>query len=63
LVTYLAAACSDETVRVFDRTTWEEVSKFTWKSGRLRSVTYSADGTLAAAGSDTGQVIVWDVDE
>jgi WD40 repeat protein len=59
----LAAACNDETVRVFDTTTWEEVSKFIWKSGRLRSVTYSADGTLAAAGSDTGKVIVWDVDE
>ncbi len=59
----LAVACNDETVRVFDTTTWEDVSKFTWKSGRLRSVTYSADGTLAAAGSDTGKVIVWDVDE
>jgi WD40 repeat protein len=59
----LAVACNDETVRVFDTSTWEEVSKFTWKSGRLRSITYSADGTLAAAGSDTGKVIVWDVDE
>lgn len=59
----LAAACNDETVRVFDTTSWEEVSKFVWKSGRLRSVAYSADGTLAAAGSDTGKVVVWDVDE
>lgn len=59
----LAVACNDGTVRVFDTTAWEEVGKYEWKSGRLRSVTYSADGTLAAAGSDTGKVVVWDVDE
>jgi WD40 repeat protein len=59
----LAVACNDGTVRVFDTTTREEVGKYVWKSGRLRSVTYSADGTLAAAGSDTGKVVVWDVDE
>ncbi|HEY1192301.1 MAG TPA: WD40 repeat domain-containing protein [Gemmata sp.] len=59
----LAAACNDETVRVYDAATLEEVKKYTWKSGRLRSVAFSPDGTLAAAGSDTGKVVVWDVDE
>jgi WD40 repeat protein len=29
---------------------------------RLRSVAFSPDGVLAAAGSDTGKVVVWDVD-
>ncbi|MBX9581170.1 MAG: WD40 domain-containing protein [Gemmataceae bacterium] len=29
---------------------------------RLRSVAFSPDGTLCAAGSDTGKVVVWDFD-
>jgi hypothetical protein len=58
---YLAAASNDETVKLYDTTTGE-VRAFTWKLGRLRSIAFSADGTLAAAGTDKGQVVVWDVD-
>ena len=28
----------------------------------MRSIAFGPDGTLAAAGSGTGKVIVWDVD-
>jgi WD40 repeat protein len=35
---------------------------YTWNIGRMRSIAFSPDGTLAAAGSDTGKIIVWDVD-
>jgi len=34
----------------------------TWIAGGLRSVAFSPDGLLAAAGSDTGKIVVWDVD-
>lgn len=34
----------------------------TLKTGGLRSVAFSPDGLLAAAGSDTGKIVVWDVD-
>ena len=33
-----------------------------WNIGRLRSIAFSPDGTLAAAGSDTGRIVVWDVE-
>ena len=43
--------------------TLKQVHKWTWKLGPLRSVAYSPDGTVGAAGSDDGRVVVWDVDE
>jgi WD40 repeat protein len=59
---YLAATSNDATVKLYDTTTWEIARTFTWNVGRMRSVAFSPDGTLAAAGSDSGRVVVWDVD-
>ena len=59
---YLAATSNDESVKLYDTATWEIARTFTWDIGRMRSVAFSPDGTLAAAGSDTGNVVVWDVD-
>ncbi len=59
---YLFTTSNDETVHVFDTATWERVSRFTWRMGRLRAVAVSADGSLAAAGNDKGEVVVWDTD-
>jgi WD40 repeat protein len=59
---YLAVTGNDETVRLHDAATLREVRAYTWDIGRVRSVCFSPDGTLAAAGSDDGKVVVWDVD-
>jgi WD40 repeat protein len=59
---YLAATSNDETVKLYDTTTWEVAHTFAWDIGKMRSVAFSRDGTLAAAGSDKGQIVVWDVD-
>lgn len=59
---YLAATSNDETVKLYDTTTWEVARTFTWDIGRMRSIAFSHDGTLAAAGGDSGKVVVWDVD-
>jgi WD40 repeat protein len=58
----LAVTNNDKTVQVIDTRTWARTHSFTWEIGRMRSITFSPDGMLAAAGSDTGKVVVWDVD-
>jgi WD40 repeat protein len=59
---YLAATSNDKTVKFYDTTTWKLAKTFTWDIGKMRSIAFPPDGTLAAAGSDKGKVIVWDVD-
>jgi WD40 repeat protein len=59
---YLAATSNDATVKLFDTSTWKVAHAFDWDIGRLRSVAFSPDGMLAAAGGDRGQIVVWDVD-
>jgi WD40 repeat protein len=59
---YLFTTSNDATVTVWDTDTWTRVKRFDWAIGRLRSVAVSPDGLLAAAGSDRGKVVVWDVD-
>ena len=59
---FLAATSNDTTVKLYDTGSWKLATTFTWEIGRLRSVAFSPDGTLAAVGSDTGKVVVWDVD-
>jgi WD40 repeat protein len=59
---YLATSANDAIVKVYDTTTWNPVRAFHWDIGRLRSVTFSPDGMLAAAGGDRGKMVVWDVD-
>jgi len=59
---YLAATSNDETVKVYETTTWKVARVYQWEIGRMRSVAFSRDGMLAAAGGDRGDVVVWDVD-
>lgn len=49
-------------VKVYDLTMLKVVHKWNWKLGPLRGVAYSPDGTLGAAGSEDGRIVVWDVD-
>lgn len=55
--------CGDDArVRVWDADSFAEVKSLQWGLGRLRSVAVSADGTLAAAGGEDGNIVVWDLD-
>ncbi|MBA4068150.1 MAG: hypothetical protein C0501_31505 [Isosphaera sp.] len=59
---YLATTSNDAAVKLYDTTSWQVAKTYTWDVGRMRSVAFSPDGSLAAAGTDTGKVVVWDVD-
>jgi WD40 repeat protein len=59
---FLATVSNDETVRVWDARTWAEHTTFTWKVGRLLNISFAPDGLRAAAGSDRGQIVIWDVE-
>jgi WD40 repeat protein len=59
---FLAATSNDATVKLYDTTTWKMEQAFNWDIGRLRSIAFSPDGMLAAAGGDKGKIVVWDVD-
>jgi WD40 repeat protein len=59
---YLFTTSSDATVSVWDTDSWVRVKRLAWDIGELRAVAVSPDGLLAAAGSDRGRVVVWDVD-
>lgn len=58
----LFATSNDTTVHVFDTRTWARSGQFTWRLGRLKAITVSPDGTLAAAGGDKGDIVIWDID-
>ncbi len=61
-VTSNAGKPSDATVHVFDTSSWNRTEQFAWKMGNLKAVAVTPDGTLAAAGSDHGEIVIWDVD-
>jgi WD40 repeat protein len=66
----VACARTDGTVTFWDVEKLEQLRTFDWKGKnapssvqlRLVSVAFSADGALAAAGTEDGKVVVWDVD-
>jgi WD40 repeat protein len=49
-------------VRLWDTATWKETAAFDWRIGPVTAVALGPEGTLAAAGSDTGAIVVWDLD-
>lgn len=61
--TQLATASNDTAATIWDPTSWEVRRRYEWEIGRLRTVCFAPDGLRCAAGSDSGQVVVWDLDD
>jgi WD40 repeat protein len=58
----VACARTNGTVTFWDAEKREQLRTLDWKAGRLVSVAFSPDGALAAAGTEDGKIVVWDVD-
>jgi WD40 repeat protein len=61
--TKFATTSNDTAATVWDTRTWELRKRYEWQIGRLRTVAFSPDGLRCAAGSDAGQIVVWDLDD
>jgi WD40 repeat protein len=59
----LACSRNNGTVCFWNVEKRELVRVLDWKLGKLVSVAFSPDGCIGAAGTEDGQVIVWDMDE
>ena len=59
---HLLTVSNDETVRVWDARSWVERTTINWTIGALINLAISPDGVRAAAGSDSGKVVIWDLD-
>lgn len=58
----VACARTDGTVTFWDAEAREPIRTLDWKAGKLVSLAFAPDGALAAAGTEDGKVVVWDVD-
>ena len=58
----VACARTNGTVTFWDAEKREQLRTFDWKAGKLVSVAFAPDGALAAAGTEDGKIVVWDVD-
>lgn len=59
---HLATASNDCRVTLWDAEAWQPAHVFRWQAGRARSVAFAPDGLVAAVGTDTGAVVLFDVD-
>jgi WD40 repeat protein len=61
--TRLATTSNDTAATIWDATIWEVRRRYAWDIGRLRVVCFASDGLRCAAASDTGRIVVWDLDD
>lgn len=59
----LATGCWDSVVRLWDVASGRQVQQFDWDLGRAHAVAFSPDGMTAAAAGDSGEIVIFDIDE
>ena len=61
----LAIAIASQTagvVRLYSTDDWREKKVYSWPVGRVETLAFHPDGSLAAVGGDQPEVVLWDVD-
>jgi WD domain, G-beta repeat len=58
---FFVTVSGDRLARYWDAQTFQQTKSMKWEIGKLTCLDLSSDGTLAAAGGDNGDVVVWDV--
>lgn len=58
----LATVSKDRTVRFFEVATWAAARTYDWDVGPLLDLTFAPDGLTAAVASDSGQVLLFDLE-
>jgi WD40 repeat protein len=51
---------NDATAIAWDTTTWGQKHAYAWRIGKLKCVGFSPDGTVIAAGGESGKIVLWD---
>jgi WD40 repeat protein/serine/threonine protein kinase len=60
--TKLATASGDQTIRLWDCSTWTQTSLLRGHSGEIYSISFSSDGKRLVTGSKSGEIMVWPSD-
>jgi WD40 repeat protein len=55
-------ASSDGTVRLWDRATGTERSRYDFGIGKIYAADFAPDGLTCAAGGEQGRIVIWDVE-
>jgi WD40 repeat protein len=58
----VACTRNNGVVSYWEPRTRELLREFDWDAGKFVSVAFNREGTLAAAGTEDGKIVVWDVD-
>ena len=58
----LAVGGWDQTVRFYDPVLGHQLAAFDWQLQKIRCLAIAPDGMTAAAGGDSPEVVVWDVE-
>jgi WD40 repeat protein len=58
----LLTSSTDGLTCLWDATTGDKIRSFDWGIGTVDCTAFSPDGLTCAAGGQTGQIVVWDVD-
>lgn len=58
----LATASNDKCIHVWDLETYRIIHSYDFAVGRMKSIAYAPDGLTAAAGTDDGRLVVFDLE-